>query len=469
MPALTDAVPAPTTLAEHIARRDGAAFVGREAELRVVDALFRNESGPSVLLVHGPAGIGKSALLREVQRRGRRAGWTPFAADGRVIGAAPSALREALAGAWHAARPLVLLDGVDWAPACVLALRRELLPTLPEPAVVVLASRGRPDDGWFEEGWEALCAALALGPLPAFEAMALLAGRGLCGDPRGPAIARAAGGVPLALREAADAARAEPAWRPGAPAPAHEAADASAVREALRSLRLPHLLARSPLAAGEGIAQRAESVRALIRAAVDDAFGDTHDELLLRRVLVRGYLDPAPSHERAAAELHLSRSSYFRRLRVASERVADTLAGKPEFEFGTVGAVAIDREGDLAAGTSTGGLTNKPVGRIGDSPIIGAGTYANNETAAVSATGTGEFFIRQVVGHELSAAMEYGGMRVDRAARAALGKVEDLGGDGGVIALDGRGTLAMPFNTEGMYRGYVTRDGNVVTKIYGDE
>jgi beta-aspartyl-peptidase (threonine type) len=143
--------------------------------------------------------------------------------------------------------------------------------------------------------------------------------------------------------------------------------------------------------------------------------------------------------------------------------------GESEFEFGTVGAVAVDRGGDLAAGTSTGGLTNKPVGRIGDSPIIGAGTYANNATAAVSATGTGEFFIRQAVAHEISAAMEYGGMRIDRAARAGIGKVEDLGGDGGVIALDARGNLAMPFNTEGMYRGYVTRGGEVVTKIYGDE
>jgi L-asparaginase / beta-aspartyl-peptidase len=87
----------------------------------------------------------------------------------------------------------------------------------------------------------------------------------------------------------------------------------------------------------------------------------------------------------------------------------------------------------------------------------------------VSATGTGEFFIRQAVAHEISAAMEYGGMRIDRAARAGIDKVEDLGGDGGVIALDARGNLAMPFNTEGMYRGHVTRGGGVVTKIYGDE
>jgi beta-aspartyl-peptidase (threonine type) len=144
-------------------------------------------------------------------------------------------------------------------------------------------------------------------------------------------------------------------------------------------------------------------------------------------------------------------------------------AGKSEFNFGTVGAVAVDRGGDLAAGTSTGGLTNKPVGRIGDSPIIGAGTYANNATAAVSATGTGEFFIRQAVAHEISAFMEYEKPQVDLAAQRGIKKVEDLGGDGGVIALDAKGNLAMPFNTEGMYRGYVTRNGEVVTKIYGDE
>jgi beta-aspartyl-peptidase (threonine type) len=137
--------------------------------------------------------------------------------------------------------------------------------------------------------------------------------------------------------------------------------------------------------------------------------------------------------------------------------------------LGTVGAVALDRDGDLAAGTSTGGLTNKPVGRIGDSPIIGAGTYADNDTVAVSATGTGEFFIRLSVAHDISALIDYARMRVDRAAQTAIDKVGDLGGDGGVIALDRRGRLAMPFNTAGMYRGYVTRQGQIVVKIFGDE
>jgi L-asparaginase / beta-aspartyl-peptidase len=138
-------------------------------------------------------------------------------------------------------------------------------------------------------------------------------------------------------------------------------------------------------------------------------------------------------------------------------------------ETGTVGAVALDDQGDLAAATSTGGLTNKPVGRIGDSPIIGAGTYANNDTVAVSATGTGEFFIRQVVAHDISTLMDYARMRVDKAAETAIDKVADLGGDGGVIALDRRGNLATPFNTTGMFRGYVTEDGEIVVKLFGDE
>jgi beta-aspartyl-peptidase (threonine type) len=146
-------------------------------------------------------------------------------------------------------------------------------------------------------------------------------------------------------------------------------------------------------------------------------------------------------------------------------------AGRSDFNFGlgTVGAVALDRQGDLAAGTSTGGLTNKPVGRIGDSPVIGAGTYANNETVAVSATGTGEFFIRLAVAHDISALIDYARLSVARAAQTAIDKVGELGGDGGVIALGRRGRLATPFNTTGMFRGWVTEDGEVVVKIFGDE
>jgi L-asparaginase / beta-aspartyl-peptidase len=153
------------------------------------------------------------------------------------------------------------------------------------------------------------------------------------------------------------------------------------------------------------------------------------------------------------------------------QALVDAKEGRSEFNFGlgTVGAVALDRERDLAAGTSTGGLTNKPVGRIGDSPVIGAGTYANNDTVAVSSTGTGEFFIRQVVAHDVSALIDYARLPVGRAAQTAIDKVADLGGDGGVIALGKRGQLATPFNTTGMFRGWVTRDGEIVVKIFGDE
>ena len=137
-----------------------------------------------------------------------------------------------------------------------------------------------------------------------------------------------------------------------------------------------------------------------------------------------------------------------------------------DYKFGTVGAVALDNEGNLAAGTSTGGMTNKKYGRIGDSPIIGAGTYANNKTVAISCTGWGEFYIRNVVAYDLSALMEYKNLSVEDAGRIVIKKVEDMGGDGGLIALDKNGNVAMPFNTEGMYRGTVTSDGKIEIKIY---
>jgi beta-aspartyl-peptidase (threonine type) len=133
---------------------------------------------------------------------------------------------------------------------------------------------------------------------------------------------------------------------------------------------------------------------------------------------------------------------------------------------GTVGAVALDQNGNLAAATSTGGTTNKRPGRIGDSPVIGAGTYANNATCAVSATGDGEYFIRATVGRDVSALMEYRGMSLKDAAQAALDKVAKLGGTGGLIAIDRQGDMALPFNTAGMYRGYVDPNGKFVIEIY---
>ncbi len=135
-------------------------------------------------------------------------------------------------------------------------------------------------------------------------------------------------------------------------------------------------------------------------------------------------------------------------------------------KFGTVGAVALDHAGNLAAGTSTGGMTNKKYGRIGDSPVIGAGTYANNATAGISCTGWGEFYIRCVVAHDISALMEYKGLSVEQATQTVLDKVSKLGGDGGIIALDKNGHAAMPFNTAGMYRGTVSSEGKIEIMIY---
>lgn len=136
-------------------------------------------------------------------------------------------------------------------------------------------------------------------------------------------------------------------------------------------------------------------------------------------------------------------------------------------KYGTVGAVALDRHGNLAAATSTGGMTNKKYGRVGDAPIIGAGTYANNNTAALSGTGWGEFYIRLVLAKSISDMMEYGKVSLQKAAdELVMKRLPALGGDGGLIAVDKNGNIAMPFCTEGMYRGYVKQDGKKVVKIY---
>jgi beta-aspartyl-peptidase (threonine type) len=142
---------------------------------------------------------------------------------------------------------------------------------------------------------------------------------------------------------------------------------------------------------------------------------------------------------------------------------------KPENKFGTVGAVALDKDGNLAAGTSTGGMTYKKYGRVGDVPVIGAGTYASNETCAVSATGWGEFFIRLSVARDISALMEYKGMTVQQAADMVIKqKLQKAGGDGGVIAVDKAGNIGISFNSEGMYRAYIDEDDKPVVEIYGD-
>ena len=137
-------------------------------------------------------------------------------------------------------------------------------------------------------------------------------------------------------------------------------------------------------------------------------------------------------------------------------------------KFGTVGAVALDQHGNLASATSTGGMTNKHFGRIGDSPMIGAGTYANNNTCAISCTGHGEFFIRGLAAYDVSALMEYKGLSLADAANEVINnRIKAIGGEGGLIGVDAEGNIAMPFNTSGMYRAFRKSDGSQEIGIYG--
>ena len=139
-----------------------------------------------------------------------------------------------------------------------------------------------------------------------------------------------------------------------------------------------------------------------------------------------------------------------------------------EKKHGTVGCVAVDQYGNLAAATSTGGMTFKKYGRIGDTPVIGAGTYADNKTCAVSATGHGEFFIRSMVAYDIAAIMKYKGLSVSEAADVVINhKLKKQGGTGGIIAVDRKGNVAMTFNTSGMFRGYVKAGGEKIVAIFG--
>jgi L-asparaginase / beta-aspartyl-peptidase len=139
-------------------------------------------------------------------------------------------------------------------------------------------------------------------------------------------------------------------------------------------------------------------------------------------------------------------------------------------KFGTVGAVALDQFGNIAAGTSTGGMTNKRYGRVGDAPIIGAGTYANNESCAISGTGWGEYFIRLTVAHDIAALKQYGGLSLQQAADSVvMKKLPRLGGDGGIIGLDRQGNISMTFCSKGMYRGFIRKKGEAQTFIYKDD
>ena len=155
----------------------------------------------------------------------------------------------------------------------------------------------------------------------------------------------------------------------------------------------------------------------------------------------------------------------------ASDRPDATfLSETPDQWFSTVGAVALDRDGNLAAATSTGGMTNKQWGRVGDVPVIGAGTYADNASCAVSATGHGEYFIRATVARDICARMEYTGVSLEEAANeVVMNKLVGMGGSGGIISVDPDGNISLTFNTPGMYRASVGKDGELYVGIYRDE
>jgi beta-aspartyl-peptidase (threonine type) len=205
---------------------------------------------------------------------------------------------------------------------------------------------------------------------------------------------------------------------------------------------------------------------AKLRAGAVAAVSRIRNPVLAARAVMehsRHVLLVGPSAEQFARRhgIALASKSYFH----TAERLAALKRGLKR-HHGTVGAVALDRRGDLAAATSTGGYTGKLPGRVGDSPIIGAGTYADNASCAVSGTGWGEAFIRVALAHEVSARMRLRGDPLQRAASAALARVARMGGDGGLVAIDRHGNVAMPFNSEGMFRACVTAAGRRRVAIY---
>jgi L-asparaginase / beta-aspartyl-peptidase len=195
--------------------------------------------------------------------------------------------------------------------------------------------------------------------------------------------------------------------------------------------------------------------------------GSGAEEFALEQGVVlvpRSYFRTEAREQQLDEELRLEKE---RARGTPTTRTADALA---PYSMGTVGAVALDREGNLAAATSTGGLTNKRVGRVGDSPIIGAGTYANNESCAVSGTGEGEYYIRQVLAYDICALMQYRHLTLAQAVHEEIHvKLQRSGGEGGVIALDRAGNIAMDFNSVGMFRGARDSHGRREVAMYRED
>jgi len=218
-----------------------------------------------------------------------------------------------------------------------------------------------------------------------------------------------------------------------------------------------------------------DAVTASVCALEDDPLFNAGRGAVFTRAGTQEIGDGASEFCRAARLDFADRDYFFTEARwqALAETLKQEAAGRADGDearrHGTVGAVACDRAGNLAAATSTGGMTGKLPGRVGDSPIIGAGTYADNATCAVSATGHGEFFIRYAVAHEIAARIAHGGRTLSAAAESVVAELGRVGGSGGLVAVDRAGALALPFNCAGMYRGYAKDDGIVYTAIYDED
>lgn len=231
------------------------------------------------------------------------------------------------------------------------------------------------------------------------------------------------------------------------------------IRNPIRLARLVMEQSEHVLLAGDGANQFAESLS--VRTEPDEYFFTEHRWLQFQEAL-------------AAGRIQLDHTSETQRRRELSQPVAAPtgISDDPRSQnlapksLGTVGAVACDENGFLAAATSTGGMTNKKYGRVGDSPIIGAGTYAD-DICAVSCTGHGEFFILGVTAYDVAARMKYKGLSLESAALETIDHLTRIGGEGGLIAVDAQGNVTLPFNSTGMYRGSIMNDSDPVIDIYG--
>ncbi len=242
----------------------------------------------------------------------------------------------------------------------------------------------------------------------------------------------------------------------------HNAGAVAFVRNVKNPIKLARLVMEQTehiLLAGDGANEFAREMR--IESATDEYFYTDlrYQQLLEAREHGKIQLDHTADESETIEELLGSKSKV-----QSSQRKSQIKNSKSK--IGTVGAVACDASGNLAAATSTGGMTNKRFGRIGDTPIVGAGTYADNRTCAVSCTGHGEFFMLAAAAYDVAARIKYKNSSLIEAAQETVDYLRDIGGEGGLIAVDARGNVALPFNSEGMYRGFVNSDGEIIVEIY---